>query len=310
MTVAYLFPGQNSHQVGMGRDVYARYPAARAVYDKADAFLEFPLSQLCFEGDSAELTKTINQQPAIFVTSLANWAVIQAGEWPRAAYMAGHSMGEITALTAAGSISFYAGLQLVRERGRLMQAAGEKQAGGMMAILALSAEKLEVVCRQAAAETGLIVQIANDNCPGQLIISGHIEALALAATLAKEAGARKITQLDISVAGHSPLMADVATAFGTLLADTPVNTPQVPVISNLTAEPLPAPRRIRAELQHQITQPVRWTESMQTLVKRGVDTFIEVGPSNVLTQLLKRIDRSVTRKTFTVPELSPAGECD
>lgn len=303
MTTAYLFPGQGSQFVGMGRDLYERHPAARALYDQADAILGFALSSLCFDGPEAVLTDTVNQQPALFVTSLAAWTVIQSdSDWPAADYLAGHSLGEITALAAAESIDFADGLRLVRRRGELMQRAGELAPGGMMAVLGLDAATTEALCARAGAETGKPVQLANDNCPGQLVISGDATALAAAGELAQAAGARKVVLLPVTVAAHSALMASVSAEYATVVDAIPVNQPRIPVISNLTAEPLPSPRMIRHELRQQLVSPVRWTESMQTLRARGVDTFAEVGPGDVLTKLMRRIDRSATRRTF-----GPAG---
>ena len=299
MSVAYLFPGQGSHFVGMGHDYYLSHPAAKALFDEADDFLGFKLSTLCFEGDSAELTATQNQQPALYVTSMAHWAVSVAEGWPRAAYVAGHSLGEFAALTAAGSLSFLAGLHLVQQRGLLMQKADAEMPGGMAAVLSLDEAALATACDQAIAETDGFVWIANYNCPGQLVISGDSATLDVASQLAKEAGARKISRLDISIASHSPLMEKASAEFANVLEDIPVNSPTIPIISNISAEPLPSPRRIREELRRQLTEPVRWAQSMQTLQQRGVDHFIEIGPGKVLTQLMKRIDRKAKRETFS-----------
>ncbi|MCK5919530.1 MAG: ACP S-malonyltransferase [Methylococcales bacterium] len=298
MGVAYLFPGQGSQYVGMGRDLYDREPAARAVFDLADEILGFPFSQLCFEGPEAVLKDTANQQPAIFVCSVAAWEAVKVADMPRPDYLAGHSLGEYSALVAAGSLSFEAALPLVRRRGQLMEKAGKLAPGAMAAIIALDVDKIDVICRQASEETGLPVQVGNDNCPGQVVISGHTEALERALVLVKEAGARKVIRLPISVAAHSPLMNVVSAEFSHLIADLPINSPQIPVISNLEAAPLAAPRRIRHELERQLTHPIRWTASIQYLLGRGVDTFIEVGPGNILSGLMKRIDRKATRKKF------------
>ena len=285
--------------MGMGQTLYEREPAVRAVFDQADELLGFPLSRLCFEGPEAELTDTVNQQPALFVTSLAAWQVIQQQEeWPPAAFVAGHSLGELSALAAAGSLSFADGLALVRRRGELMKAAGQQEPGAMAAILGLDIEVVAEVCHAAQEKTGRPVQIANDNCPGQAVISGDKEALAEAMAGAQAAGARKVVELAITIAAHSPLMASAATAFAEAVANTPIQPPQIPVVVNLTAKPAATPEEIRAELTGQLTGGVQWTNSMRYLLQEGVETFIEVGPGDVLTSLMKRIDRKAERRAF------------
>lgn len=285
----------------MGHVLYEREPAARAVFDQADELLGFPLSTLCFHGPEDALTDTINQQPALYVTGMAAWKVIgQDDAWPAPAYLAGHSLGEFTALTAAGSLSFADGLALVRRRGELMQRAGETEPGAMAAVLALETERLETVCAEARATTGRPVQVANDNCPGQVVISGDETALQEAMRLAEAAGARKVVRLPITIAAHSPLMATAAADFGAVVATTPLEAPAVPVIGNTSARPLTTPTEIRDELVAQLTGNVRWTESMRYLLAQGADTFIEVGPGNVLTGLMKRIDRKVARRKFEI----------
>ncbi len=285
----------------MGRTLYERDPAARAVFDQADELLGFPLSTLCFEGPAEVLTDTINQQPALYVTGVAAWRVMQAqGQevWPAAAYFAGHSLGEFTALTAAGSLDFAAGLALVRRRGELMKAAGETAPGAMAAVLGLDGEVVAAACRQAQAESGRPVQVANDNCPGQIVISGDDAALTLALDLLQAAGARKLVRLPITIAAHSPLMASAAAAFAAAVGETPLRRPDAPVIGNTSARPLADPEAIRAELVAQLTGNVRWTESMRFLLAEGVERFVEVGPGDVLTGLMKRIERSVERLAF------------
>lgn len=280
----------------MGQSLYDRSPAARAVFDRADDLLGFSLSTLCFQGPEAQLTDTANQQPALFVTSLAaRAALIASDDSEPPAFMAGHSLGELTALVASGSIGFGDGLSLVRQRGLLMKGAGEQEPGAMAAILALDTAVVADICAQVRADTGRRVQIANDNCPGQLVISGDKDALAVAMTAAKEAGARKVVQLPITIASHSPLMAGAAEAFAAAVAETAVAAPGVPVIGNVSARPLATPADVRHELEAQLTSPVRWTESIQYLLAQGVDTFVEVGPKDVLLSLVKRIDRKAKR---------------
>lgn len=298
MSKAFLFPGQGSQQVGMGQALYARVPEARALFDEADARLGFSLSTLCFTGPEAALTDTINQQPALFTTSLAMYAALLAegGEPPD--FMAGHSLGEFSALAAAGCLSFADGLALVRRRGELMQAAGEREPGAMAAILGLELSQVADLCAQATAQNGRFVQVANDNCPGQIVISGDKGALGTAVDLALAAGARKAVVLPITIAAHSPLMASAAADFATAVDATPLHPPRIPVIGNVTAQPLATPEAIRAELKAQLTSSVLWTDSMRYLVTQGVQTVVEVGPGDVLLSLMKRIDRKVERVTI------------
>ena len=280
----------------MGQALYEREPIARAVFDQADDLLGFSLSTLCFEGPADTLTDTINQQPALFVTSLAVWQVIeQNGQWSPAGYMAGHSLGELSALTAAGAISFADGLALVRRRGQLMKWAGEQEPGAMAAVLGLAFEQVAELCQQASLELSRPVQVANDNCPGQLVISGDKAALERAVTLAESAGAKKVVILPITIAAHSPLMASAATQFAQAVADTPIFAPQVVVIGNVTARPVTTPAEIRAELTAQLTGNVRWSDSMRYLRQQQCETFIEVGPGDILSSLIKRIDRTAQR---------------
>jgi [acyl-carrier-protein] S-malonyltransferase len=251
-----------------------------------------------FEGPLDELTGTENQQPALFVAGLANWRALQNREEIVPTFMAGHSLGELTALTAVGSLAFADGLRLVRRRGELMKEAGDLNPGAMAALLALDAEQVREVCRTAENETDQIVRLANDNCPGQIVISGHEQALQRAMELAEEAGARRVVRLPISIAAHSPLMASAAEAFATAVAETPVLPPQISVIGNVDARPLTDVDAIRGELQAQLTSPVAWTDSMRYMIAQGSDLFIEVGPGEVLLGLLKRIDRSLQRIAF------------
>jgi [acyl-carrier-protein] S-malonyltransferase len=295
MSTAYLFPGQGSQHVGMGYDLYQQEPVARAVFVEADAVLGFPLSDLCFHGPEDALTDTVNQQPALFVTSIAMLAVLRARGWEPPAYMAGHSLGELTALTAAGSLAFADGLRLVRRRGELMRAAGETTPGAMAALLGLSVEAAASVCAQAAAETDRPVRVANDNCPGQVVISGAESALTRAMDLAASAGARKVVRLPITIAAHSPLMHPAAVEFAAAVAASPIAAPQTTVIGNVSAGPLLSPEAIREELTAQLTGPVRWTETIAYLAEAGVETFVEVGPGEVLLGLVKRIHRAGKR---------------
>ncbi len=296
-----LFPGQGSQEVGMGADIVAHSPAAAATFEQADAILGFPLSRLCFEGPEDELTDTINVQPALLTTSIATLRAVEEllGRPIDAAAAAGHSLGEYSALVAAGTLSFEDGLRLVRERGRLMKLAGERAPGGMAAIIALETEKIEAICQQASREEDGIVVIANDNCPGQVVISGDEGPLNRAMALAQEAGARKVVRLAVSIAAHSPLMGSVQEAFATAVAQANLHPPAFPVIANITAQPLTDVEAIRQELIGQLQNSVQWTRSMQYLIDQGHTLFIEFGPGKVLAGLMKRIDRRF-RKMPTV----------
>jgi [acyl-carrier-protein] S-malonyltransferase len=298
MRTAYLFPGQGSQQVGMGQDAYQSSPAAKAVFDEADAVLGFPLSALTFNGPEDQLTDTSNQQPALFTTSVAHWRTLIELGWPHPGYLAGHSLGEFSALVAADSIAFSDGLALVRKRGELMKAAGENEPGGMAAILLLDVETVRDLCAQASATAGHPVQVANDNCPGQIVISGDDRALLQAMDLAQQAGARKVVRLPITIAAHSGLMASAAQEFAEAVDATPFRTPDTPVIGNVSALPIRSIDDIRRELKEQLTSPVAWSGSMHYLLGQGIDTFVEVGPGKVLLGLMKRIDRKSKRIEF------------
>jgi len=300
--VAFLFPGQGAQQVGMGRDLYDAHPAAREVYDEADRILGFSLSRLCFEGPEETLTDTLNAQPALFTTSMACWRALEAvapGAFPAPSFVAGHSLGEYSALAAAGALDFAAGLGLVRERGRLMKLAGERSPGGMAAILGLDDAVVDEVCQQALNETDGFVQAANYNAPGQIVISGDKAALEQAMAVANDAGARRVVRLAVSIASHSPLMACIADEFRLAVESTPLRDPAVPVVANVTARPLASVAAIREEMVGQLTSPVCWVASVQYILNEGVTTFVELGPGQVLTGLLKRIDRSVRRVSLS-----------
>ncbi|MCK6577268.1 MAG: ACP S-malonyltransferase [Anaerolineae bacterium] len=287
---AFLFPGQGSQVVGMGKDVAKAYPAARQLFERADAYLGFALSAICFEGPSEVLNDTINTQPALYVCSLALLAALRT-ELPEATprAVAGHSFGEFTALAAVDALDFEDGLRLVRERGRLMQEAGKVSPGAMAALLALEIEAVRAICAQAAAEVNGILVVANDNCPGQIVISGEDAALERGLVLAKEAGARRAIKLAVSIAAHSPLMAPAAEAFAVAIHETRIKAPTAPVYANVSAMPLTAVADIQQELEAQLTNPVRWRESMNAMIADGLEVFIEIGPKDVLSGLMKRI---------------------
>ena len=292
-----LFPGQGAQKVGMGADIAANSPAAAAIYQQADEILGFSLSKLCFEGPDETLTDTINAQPALLITSIATLRAIEEklGRPLEAGAAAGHSLGEYSALVAAGAIDFPDALRLVRERGRLMKLAGEQADGGMAAIIALDTDKIEQICQEASQQTGSSVGIANDNCPGQVVISGDEAGLDAAMSAAKEAGARKVVRLAVSIAAHSSLMGAVEDEFAAAVDAATIRQPAYPVIANISARPLTTAEEIRDELVGQLQSSVKWTGSMQRLIADGYDNFIEIGPGGVLAGLMKRIDRRFRR---------------
>ena len=303
--VAFLFPGQGSQQVGMAKELADAYPAAQAVFDQANEILGFDLRDLCFNGPEDLLTDTVNAQPALMTASIAALRAAESvrGALPRPQFMAGHSMGEYSALVAAGALSLEDGLRLVRERGRLMKLAGQESPGMMAAILGLDEERLAEICAQAAAESGGIAQVANDNCPGQVVISGDKMGMEAAMRGAAAGGARKVVPLAVSIAAHSPLMAPAAAALRAAIDAVTFTTPQIPVIGNPQAQLLTTPAAIRAELVAQLTGSVRWTGTIQAMLTAGVTTFVEIGPGEVLTGLVKRVDRKAGRVNVN----SPAG---
>jgi len=274
----------------MGRDVAQVYNAAATLYRQADEVLGYELSNLCFNGPEEKLNDTINTQPALFVTSLAVLEALNAlGKLPMAAMMAGHSMGELTALTAAGAMTFVEGLLLVRERGRLMKLAGERNPGGMAAVLKMEDEQVNRACKQAREETAKPVQVANYNSPGQIVISGDREALDRAIALLREQGGRRIVPLAVSIAAHSPLMAPVVDEYRAAVEATHIQAPRVPVVGNISARPLLTADDVRDELAGQLTWPVRWTASVGWMAEQGVTRFVELGPKDVLNKLVARI---------------------
>ncbi len=299
-----LFPGQGSQHVGMAQELTQRYPAARAAMEEADDVLGFALSRLCYQGPEEILTDTVNAQPALMAASVAALRALESemGPLPRPQFMAGHSMGEYTALVAAGSLSYPDGLRLVRERGRLMKEAGQRAPGMMAAILGLDQETVARICQEVAQETGGVVQVANDNCPGQVVISGDRTGMEAAMEALRQAKARKVVPLAVSIAAHSPLMAPAAAELRAAIQATPIADPVVPIIANTTALPLTDRTGLQEELVSQLTGSVRWTESMRLAVEAGVTVFAEIGPGDVLTGLAKRIQRRSTRLNVQDPE--------
>lgn len=289
--IAILFPGQGSQEVGMGRSLFQAFPVARRTFEEADEILGFRLSAICFGGPDDVLNDTLYTQPAIFVTSIAILRVMESWAFlPAPALMAGHSLGELTALVAAGTAAFEDGLRLVQERGRLMKHAGEQSPGGMAAVIKMDAALVESACRQATEELGKPVGIANYNSPNQVVLSGDDEALVRAMELLRERGGRRIIRLAVSIAAHSPLMRGIVEEFRAAIDAAPLQTPGVPVVSNITARPLSSVPGIREELAGQLTQPVRWTETIQWMAGQGTTLFIEVGPGQVLSRLVGQIE--------------------
>ena len=289
---AFVFPGQGSQLVGMGADVAAAFPVARDVYDEADELAGYALSELCFRGPAEVLNQTRNTQPAIYVTSIAVLRALQhALPQAQPAMVAGHSFGQITALVAAGALSFAEGLTLARERGRLMDEADNRAPGGMAALLGPDIDAVQGLVDRARAQTGGVLVVANDNCPGQTVISGDEATLAIALELAPGIRARRSVRLPISIAAHSPLMAPVNEEFASFVRAAAMQEPGVPVYGNLGASPLISVDANRRELEGQLTAGVRWRESVQNMIADGAGRFIEIGPGNVLSGLLRRIDR-------------------
>ncbi len=301
--VAFVFPGQGSQTVGMGKDLAEAYPVVRQTFQQADSILGFSLSDLCFNGPEDALNDTLNTQPALYTVGVAILRALQT-ELPAAvpAFVAGHSLGEFTALAAAGAVSFEDGLRLVRERGRLMQAAGTRSPGAMAAVLGLDASQVREVCAQASQQTGGVLILANDNCPGQSVVSGDEATIEAGITLLTAAGAKRVVKLAVSIAAHSPLMESAAVEFRAALDATQFSLPVVPIYGNVDAAPLANVDAIRRELDLQLTHSVRWTESVQAMIAAGAETFVELGPKDVLVGLLKRIDRSKSGKAINSVE--------
>ncbi|HET9615175.1 MAG TPA: ACP S-malonyltransferase [Candidatus Limnocylindrales bacterium] len=290
---AIVFPGQGSQSVGMGQVLAAASPAAASVFAEADAALGEPLSRLAFEGPAADLDRTENAQPALLATSIAYLAALRerglaAGEPPPVpAFAAGHSMGQYSALVASQVISLADGVRLVRERGRLMQASGAGREGAMAAVLGLDDDRLATLVERAG-EHG-IFGVANRNSPGQVVVSGERRAIEAAVEIGRELGARKVVVLPVSVAAHSPLMAEAADGMRRVLEDVAFRDPVVPLIANADARVLTTAAEARAELVDHLTAGVDWVAAVQRMSAAGVTRFVEVGPGRVLTGLIKRI---------------------
>lgn len=286
-TVALLFPGQGSQAAGMGKALAQQFPVAAQTFAEADEALGVSLSTLCFEGPDEDLKLTTNAQPAILATSIAAFRVLEQETGVRPAFVAGHSLGEYSALVAAGALAFADALRVVRERGRLMQEAVPVGVGAMAAIFNLSSEEIVQICTEAAQ--GEIVSPANLNGGGQIVVAGHANAVRRAVAAAKARGAKRAVELAVSAPFHCALMSPAAEGLARVLASVPVSPFTVPVIANVTADMNQDPLRVKDLLVRQVTSPVRWEESMARLKSLGCEVAIEVGPGKVLAGLLKRI---------------------
>lgn len=286
---AWVFPGQGSQYVGMASDAVQQNAQAGTLVRHADELLGVPLSQVMIAGPEDELRQTKNTQPAIFVHSMALVSLMQG---PRPDMVAGHSLGEYSALVVAGALSFDDGLRLVRLRGELMQRAGEIEHGTMAAVIGLDPQAVQDVCTEASASG--IVQPANFNSPGQVVISGSVDGVRAAMALAKARGAKMVKELVVSGAFHSPLMRSAQEGLRNALASVTINDPQTPVYTNVTADAVTDAKTVRRLLLEQLTSPVRWEESVVAMIRNGATSFVEIGPGKVLQGLIKRIDPAVT----------------
>jgi len=302
ISVAYVFPGQGSQAVGMGRELAEVSSVAAAVFAAADDALGEPISRLAWDGPEDELNRTENAQPALLATSIAYMAALrerqsadgnaQSGPAAQPRFMAGHSMGQYSALVAAGVVSIKDGVRLVRERGVQMQHSGAGRDGAMAAVIGLDEAAIPKLVRLASAYG--VFGVANRNSPGQVVVSGERPAIEAAAEIAKSLGAKRVIVLPVSVAAHSPLMAEAADAMRNVLRDISFADPKVPLIANADAHVLDTAEACRAELVDHLTTGVDWVRAVETMAAAGVDTFIEVGPGKVLTNLIKRIAPDAT----------------
>lgn len=297
-TIAYVFPGQGSQAVGMGHELAASWADAATVFREADEALGEPISRLAWEGPADDLNRTENAQPALVAASIAYYDAYAerlgpaAASVPRPRFMAGHSMGQYSAAVAAGALSVGAAVRLVRERGRRMQSSGSGRDGAMAAVLGLDDAAVPELVRRASASG--VFGVANRNSPGQIVVSGERPAIDAAVEIGRELGAKRVLVLPVSVAAHSPLMTDAAAAMRDVLAGVAISDPVVPLLANADARPITTAEGVRTELVEHLTTGVDWVRAVETMSAAGVDTFIEVGPGKVLTNLIKRIAPDAT----------------
>lgn len=297
--IAFVFPGQGSQSVGMGKDIYDALPAAQARFETADEQLGFSLSGLIFDGPDTELKQTANTQPALLTTSVALYEAF-AAKGLKPDYVAGHSLGEYSALTAAGVLGFEDAVKLVRARGEYMEQAVPGGQGAMAAVLGGEREALAQLCADITSG-GALVELANVNCPGQIVVSGSQEGVNLVVERVKEIGAKRAIPLEVSGPFHSSLMKTAAERLGERLSVASFRDAEVPVVANVTARPVQSGAEIAELLVRQVYSPVLWEDSVNWLLSQGVDTFVEIGPGSVLTGLIKKIDKSV--RLFSVSGL-------
>ncbi|SDX98611.1 ACP S-malonyltransferase [Thermoactinomyces sp. DSM 45892] len=298
--IACLFPGQGSQKVGMGKEIAESFVEAKQVYREADEVLGYSLSGLCFEGPEDTLRLTEHTQPALLTTSLALYEVFrQSGIRPD--FVAGHSLGEYSALVVAGVLSLRDAVATVHKRGTFMEEAVPAGVGAMSAVLGCERDVLDEICSSVSV-AGNIVEPANYNCPGQIVISGHADAVRAAGEKALEAGARKVVPLTVSGPFHSSLMAPASKRLADTLQAIEFQEAKVPVIANVSASPITQPAEIRESLIRQVAAPVLWEDTVRTLLDQGVDTFIEIGPGNVLSALVKKVNRRITMLPIQDPE--------
>jgi len=296
---AFLFPGQGSQYVGMGKDLKDNFKAAADVFAEANEALHEDLAKLCFEGPEDDLKLTRNTQPAILTVSIAALRVLQAEAGLVPAMAAGHSLGEYSALVASGALRFADAVAIVRQRGTFMQEAVPVGVGGMAAVLGMETGELEQICRESAE--GQCVAPANYNCPGQIVISGHMEAVKRAAAKAEAAG-KKVVMLPVSAPFHSVLMKPAADKLGTALEPIAVRELKIPVLSNVEADFYPSQNEVKRLLTEQVDHPVRWIEEMEKMIREGVDRGVEIGPGKVLNGLVRKISRETKVQSIENPD--------